>query len=130
MKVLFVIGRAIFGGFFLYSGVNHFLKREAMTGYARSKGMPMPDVANAVAGVALVIGGASVILGLEPKIGTAAIAAFLASASPTIHNFWTHKDPGQQQNEMIHFSKNTALFGAALALMALREPWPASISRH
>jgi hypothetical protein len=28
---------------------------------------------------------------------------------------------------MIHFSKNMALLGAALALMSVEEPWPASL---
>jgi hypothetical protein len=29
--------------------------------------------------------------------------------------------------EMIQFSKNMALLGGALALMAVEEPWPASV---
>jgi hypothetical protein len=28
---------------------------------------------------------------------------------------------------MIHFSKNMALLGAAIALMGVDEPWPASV---
>ena len=30
MKVPFLIGRLVFGGFFLYNGVNHLVKREQM----------------------------------------------------------------------------------------------------
>jgi hypothetical protein len=30
-------------------------------------------------------------------------------------------------NDMINFSKNMALLGAALALMGVEEPWPASV---
>ena len=34
MRSLFVIGRAIFGGFFLYNGVNHFLNEKALSQHA------------------------------------------------------------------------------------------------
>jgi len=34
------IGRAIFGGHFVWSGINHFMQTTMMAGYAASKGMP------------------------------------------------------------------------------------------
>jgi len=37
------------------------------------------------------------------------------------------QDPNQRMNEMVHFSKNLALLGGALALMGMDEPWPASV---
>lgn len=127
MKAPFLLGRLIFGGFFLYSGVRHFRDRKMLAQYAASKKVPIPDVAVAVAGAALVAGGASVLLGVKPKLGTLAILGFLAGVSPTMHNFWDQQEPGQRQAEMINFSKNLALFGAALALMGVEEPWPASL---
>jgi hypothetical protein len=30
-------------------------------------------------------------------------------------------------NDMINFSKNMAMLGAAVALLAIEEPWPASV---
>jgi uncharacterized membrane protein YphA (DoxX/SURF4 family) len=33
-------GRAIFGGYFLYNGINHFVNRDALVEYARAKGVP------------------------------------------------------------------------------------------
>src|SRR5262245_48735876 len=32
------VGRAIFGGYFLYNGINHFKNRSMLSGFARSKG--------------------------------------------------------------------------------------------
>src|SRR5437870_11795074 len=46
-------GRAIFGGYFLYSGLNHFLKQDMLTEYARAKGVPAPAAAVAVSGLML-----------------------------------------------------------------------------
>jgi uncharacterized membrane protein YphA (DoxX/SURF4 family) len=127
MKAVFLIGRFVFGGFFLYNGVNHLKERKALAQYAAVKNVPGPDLAVPAAGVLLAVGGASIILGFKPKAGTMAIIGFLAAASAIMHDFWTAEDPGQRQNEMIHFSKNMALLGAALTLAGVREPWPASI---
>jgi hypothetical protein len=44
-----------------------------------------------------------------------------------MHDFWSVQDPNQRMNEMVHFSKNLALLGSALALMGIDEPWPASV---
>jgi putative oxidoreductase len=127
MKVPFLIGRIVFGGFFLYSGINHFLNRKSMAQYAGAKNVPAPDVAVTLSGAALVVGGGSILLGLQPKLGAAAIVAFLAGVSPMIHDFWRAEDPNQRQNDMVHFMKNMALLGAALSLLAVEEPWPASV---
>jgi putative oxidoreductase len=127
MKAPFLLGRFIFGGYFLYSGLHHFLDRKMLAQYAAAKKVPLPDLAVMATGTALVAGGASVLLGVKPKLGTLAILGFLASVSPTMHNFWALQDPGPRQLEMINFSKNMALLGAALALMGVEEPWPASL---
>ena len=127
MKAAFFLGRAIFGGFFLYSGINHMLKRDAMAQYAAVKGVPSPEAGVLASGALLLLGGASIITGAKPKWGAAALLAFLASVSPMMHDFWNAKDEQSGQNDMIHFSKNMALLGAALALMSVEEPWPASL---
>jgi hypothetical protein len=43
-----------------------------------------------------------------------------------MHDFWGIEDPNQRVNEMVNFTKNMALLGAALALMGVEETWPAS----
>jgi putative oxidoreductase len=127
MRAAFLLGRLVYGGFFLYNGINHFKNRKMLAGYAGSKGVPMPEVAVVASGAALVVGGASIILGTKPKLGTLAILGFLTATTPTMHDFWKHEDQEKRMNEMIHFSKNVALLGGALALMGVEEPWPASV---
>lgn len=127
MKAAFLIGRIVFGGFFVYSGINHFKEKKGLSQYAGAKNVPIPEFAVTASGVALVAGGAGIILGVKPKLGALAILGFLAVTSPTIHDFWTAEDPQEKQNQMIHFSKNLALLGAALALAGIEE-WPLSIA--
>ena len=79
--------------------------------YAASKGVPLANAAVAASGALLVFGGASIITGILPKLGTAAIAAFLGGVSPVMHDFWK-ESAEQRTNQMVHFSKNVALLGA------------------
>ncbi len=127
MKAPFLLGRLMFGGYFLYSGIHHFLERKSLAQYAASKNVPLPGVAVTATGAALVAGGASILLGIKPRLGTLAVIGFLAGVSPMMHDFWGQEEPGQRQAEMINFTKNMALLGGALALMGVEEPWPASV---
>jgi uncharacterized membrane protein YphA (DoxX/SURF4 family) len=123
-----LIGRAIFGGFFVYNGVNHFLNLEMMTGYTRSKEVPAAPLAVAVSGAMITAGGLSLMTGTRPKVGAALIAGFLVGVTPIMHAFWQQEDPQQKMNEMIHFSKNMAMLGGAMLAAAIPEPWPAAVT--
>lgn len=127
MKAPFLIGRVLLGGFFLYNGINHFRQAEALAGYAKSKNVPAAKAGVIASGAMLTVGGASLMLGIKPKLGIAAVIGFLAGVSPIMHDFWNMEDPQQRQNDMINFSKNMALAGAALALSGVEEPWPVSL---
>src|SRR5919202_1856458 len=109
MRALFLLGRVVFGGFFFQSGLNHFLHRDGMSQYAAAKGVPAAEKAVPLSGALLLAGGLSIIAGLKPKQGLAAVIAFLIPVSLQMHRFWDEQDPQRQQNEMIHFMKNMAL---------------------
>jgi putative oxidoreductase len=57
----------------------------------------------------MITGGASILLGIKPKLGTAAIIGFLAGVSPLMHDFWRIEDPNQRMNDMVNFAKNIGL---------------------
>ena len=127
MRALFVVGRAIFGGFFAYSGINHLQHSARMTPYAAAKGVPAPEQAIQASGALLLAGGLSVMAGIKPRQGLLAIIAFLIPTSLQMHRFWEETDPQKHQAETINFMKNMALVGAALTMMQIKEPWPASV---
>lgn len=127
MRIPFLIGRAMFGGFFIMSGIKHFQQQKQMAQFAAAKKVPKPDLAVKATGTMLIVGGASILLGIKPKLGTLAVLGFLAGVSPVMHDFW-NEQAEQRMNDMINFTKNMALAGGAMALMAVEEPWPASIS--
>jgi len=127
MRPLHLLGRAIFGGYFLYNGIHHFLDREMLSQYAGAKGVAAPDAAVATSGAMLVAGGLSILTGLKPRQGLAAIVGFLIPVSLQMHRFWEEQDPQKRMAEMINFSKNMALVGAALMMLELEQPWPVSV---
>jgi putative oxidoreductase len=129
MKAPFLIGRMLFGGFFLYNGINHLMQRKNMAAYTASKGVPKPEIAVTAAAVPLIVGGTSMLLGLKPKLGAIAILGFLAGVSPVMHDFWRNEDPNERMNNMASFMKNLALAGGALALLGVEEPWEASVTK-
>jgi len=121
------MGRAIFGGFFVWNGIQHFMQTGFMAGYAATRGVPFPEVVVLGAGAMILIGGLSVILGIYPRIGTLLIMLFLIGVTPVMHNFWNVTDPAARANDFGHFLKNIGLFGGACLAMAMPEPWPGSL---
>jgi putative oxidoreductase len=117
-------GRVIFGGYFLYNGLNHFVNRDALVEYARAKGVRAPGIAVAASGLMLVAGAASILAGARPKVGACLISTFLAGVSPVMHAFWKEREPAAHMQEMVNFTKNVALIGACLIAAAHPEPWP------
>lgn len=130
MRALFVLGRTIFGGFFVYNGIQHFKQHEAMRQYASAKGVPAADAAVPATGAMLIAGGLSVLAGIKPRQGLAAIVGFLLPVTLEMHRFWEEQDPARRMTETVNFSKNIALVGAALAMLQIEQPWPISVDEN
>jgi uncharacterized membrane protein YphA (DoxX/SURF4 family) len=127
MTALFVIGRIIFGLYFVYSGFNHLTKIVTMAAYAKSKGVPLASFSVVFAGLLLLLGGLSILLGVYPILGLILLILFLVPVTFMMHQFWTIQDPMQKMGEMVNFLKNMAILGAVLMMFMLSRPWPASL---
>lgn len=127
MEWLLLLGRIVFGGFFILSAINHFTNLGTMSGYAGSKNVPAPSAAVIVTGVILLAGGLSVVLGVLQVIGLLLLIVFLVPVAFMMHNFWAVQDPMQQQGEQVNFMKNLALAGAALAMIYGASEWPLTL---
>ena len=123
---LLMLGRLIFGGFWVYSGLNHWMHHSAMAVFTAAHGVPQPDLAVIGTGALLVAGGLSILTGLVPKIGAVLIAVFLIGVTPIMHAFWNDITPAERAADLGNFAKNVALLGATLFVAAMPEPWPAS----
>lgn len=123
-------GRALIGIFFLFNGLNHFMEREMMTGYAESKGVPAAGILVPLTGLFLLAGGLAILLGAYVGIGAALLVLFLAVTTPTMHDFWAVGEE-QKMDEMTNFLKNTALLGAVLVTYyawVVVQQWPYALN--
>jgi len=127
MEILFLIGRILFGGFFIMNGLNHFMKNKMLAGYAASKGVPASSLLVYLSGLFILFGGLGILLGVYIQWAVALLVIFLLVVSFKIHNFWSIAEPAAKMSDMVNFTKNMALLGAALTLLAVPTPWPFSI---
>lgn len=123
MDILFLIGRIIFGGYFLMGAWSHIIKIDNLTGYAASKGVPSPKAMVFLSGVFLLLGGLGIVFGIAPEAALALLIIFLVPVSFKMHAFWKETDPTARMNERVAFMKNLALIGALLMLYAIPVPW-------
>ena len=52
---------------FLYNGINHQREAQSMAPYGESKGVPTPESAVTLSGLPLILGRASLLLGVKPS---------------------------------------------------------------
>ena len=116
--ILMIVGRVIFGGFFLIAGVRnfaHFGERRvtAVTNYGWM--MPAPLLA---AGFAMqVLGGLSLITGLWPIAGCVALIVFLVVATSLYHNLFMFQ--GKERDPHLYLTLvNITLSGGLLLVIA------------
>ncbi len=128
MNIAFLVGRIIVGIYYLYNGINHFIKFGAMTEYAKYKGVPLAEVAVAVSGLLLLAAAFTIISGIFPEIGVVSLVLFFLPVTFMMHNFWAAGQE-QQMAEMINFSKNMALMGSALMFLGIKKPWAFSLGK-
>ncbi len=129
MKIAHLAGRIVLGAYYLWGASHHFLDHAALTQYTRMKGVPLPGLAVTGAGVLLLIGGITLLLGWQPRIGVAALVVFFLGVTPNMHDFWA-VDAAQKAFQLANFTKNFALMASALVFLAIPEPWPLALGRR
>lgn len=119
MTVLFIIGRILLGGFFIYNAWNHFKNLAGLTAYAQANGVPKPKAAVIATGVVLAIGGLSILTGFFIILGMWLLVLFLFVTNFTMHKFWVETDPQARAMQIVQFTKNFAIAGGMLMLSAI-----------
>ena len=120
---LFLLGRILYGGFFVLGGLNHFQHLNMMAGFTASKGVPAAKPLVMLSGLLILAGGLLVIVGWHARTGLACIVLFLLPVTFLMHNYWVETDMMQRINQRVNFQKNVALLGAALMMLMVPRPW-------
>ncbi|NEU57561.1 DoxX family protein [Halorussus sp. MSC15.2] len=117
----FKLARLLFGGVLAFMAVDNFRNLEETVGYAESKGAPMAETTVPAVTGSLLFGGLGIAAWKLPRLAAGAVATFFLSITPVMHDFWAIDDEEQKQQQMIHFLKNLALLGGALAFLRIGE---------
>ena len=119
MDAVLLVGRILFGAIFIYSGIAHITKTQALTSYATYKKIPSAKFAVILSGVMILVGGLYITFGVYADLGALLIAIFLIPTALLMHAFWKESEAVSAQSERTHFLKDISLSGAALIIFAL-----------
>lgn len=120
MSIIILLGRVLMGQIFLLAGIHKMMDWQGTATYMASQGMPWIPFFLAGAMLVETLGGLSLILGIQARVGALGLAAFLVPATLIFHDFWTLEEP-QRSLQMIMFQKNLAIMGGLL-LFAILSP--------
>ncbi|QOT79403.1 DoxX family protein [Cupriavidus basilensis] len=110
-----VVGRALLGALFVVSGllkIGHFASVSAML---TTLGLPFVQCVTVLVIIVEVGVGLALALGWKTRFAAAVLALFVVPATFIFHSFW-FADSANYSNQLNHFLKNCALFGALLML--------------
>jgi putative oxidoreductase len=115
--VMSLIGRVMVAYLFIPSGWSKLVGFAGTVGYISSKGIPLPEVAAAIAVAAELGLGILLLLGWKTRWVALALAAFTIAITPIFHNYWALPE-AQQMMQKLNFTKNLAIAGGLLAFVA------------
>jgi len=114
---LSLIGRVLLALLFVPSGFSKLTGFAGTVGYITSKGVPLPELAAAVAvGVELGLG-LLLLVGFQTRWAALGMALFTFVISFIFHNFWG-VPADQVMMQQINFFKNMAVVGGLLTVVA------------
>ncbi len=114
MGYVVLTGRGLYVAIFIMGGLGHF--SEQSIGYASQHGVPIAGLLVPLFGLIALVGGLSILLGYQARIGAWLLVLFLVPVTAMVHNFWTVTDPMMAQIQQIMFVKNLSMLGAALLI--------------
>jgi putative oxidoreductase len=114
---LTLVGRILLAVLFLPAGIGKLTGFAGTVGYIASVGLPLPQVAAAIALIVEIVGGVALIVGFNTRFAALALAVFTLVASIFFHNYWA-LPADQQMIPQLMFFKNIAVIGGLLTLAA------------
>ncbi len=113
--LMILIARICLSSFFLWEGVANIWNWKGTAEYMKSKNLPSSVLPAAV--ILQIVGGLSVLLGYQARIGAVLLIVFIIPAAIKMHDFWKASDPERITQKML-FMKDVAILGGLLLLLA------------
>ncbi|KKC37820.1 hypothetical protein WH87_08990 [Devosia epidermidihirudinis] len=116
--VLIAIGRVLIGALFVIAAIQNLINLKQRVTIPTNYGFVLPPPVTVLGFAVQLLGGLSVVLGIYPAWGAAALIVFLVLATGLFHNALLFKKP-ERDNHVYLVTVNTALAGAMLLIIAL-----------
>lgn len=107
-----LVGRIAIAAIFVLSGLGKIAQPGYTIAYIQSAGLPLPQIAFAIAVLVELGGGLALIAGFRTRIVAGGLALFSLATAFAFHNNLA------DQNQFIHFFKNVAMTGGLLQIVA------------
>jgi putative oxidoreductase len=112
-----LVGRVLLAYLFVPAGWGKIAGFSGTAGYIASQGVPLPEVAAALAIVAELGLGLLLLVGWQARWAALGLAIFVAVITPIFHGYWALPE-AQQMMQKMNFDKNLAVVGGLLVLAA------------
>jgi len=112
-----LIGRVLLAWLFIPAGWGKIAGFAGVTGYIASKGVPLPELAAAIAIAAELGLGLLLLVGWQARWAALGLAIFVAVITPIFHGWWAYPE-AQQMMQKQAFWKNYAVVGGLLVVHA------------
>lgn len=106
------VARALLSAIFLISVLSKIEAPARTIGYIASAGLPLPEIAYALAVLIELVGGLALLVGYRTRIAAGALAIFTLASAAGFHSDLA------DMNQFIHFFKNVAITGGLLQVVA------------
>ncbi len=115
--VVALVGRILIAYLFIPAGFGKLMGFAGTVGYITSAGLPLPQVAAAIAILVELGLGIALLLGFKTRIVSIVIALFTIATALFFHKYWSAPD-AMKMAQTINFNKNIAIAGGLLAFAA------------
>ena len=116
------LARALTGSTYVLLGVDALatpgnrvdMARPMLAAIRRAVPLPADEVVVRGNAAVMVAGGATLALGVLPRLSALALAGSMVPTTLAGHAYWTVEDPALRKLQRIHFHKNVAMIGGLL----------------
>lgn len=115
---LLALGRLLLGGIFVVSGYGKLTALSAFAAGLQRHGVPMASTMALIGAPVEFFGGLAIVLGIEVRYAALLMIAFVIVATTISHRFWLLEGAAREAQK-INFSKNVAIAGAFVTLVAV-----------
>lgn len=109
------LARLCLSAIFILSGINKIVYYRATESFMLENGMTLVPLFLILSIVIEVLAGIFLLVGYKPRGAALLLALYLIPVTYVFHHFWDLSGE-QQQNQMINFLKNLAIFGGLLSV--------------